>query len=207
MPVVNIGRADYNDLVIPDDSVSSAHAKLQRREGVWVLFDNESTNGTWVDGERVTDEAMLGPGAMVRFGEVSLMFEPTDDHLGTGSGSGTKVMGAVRLASPPPIPAPQPVASAPPSPPDAAPPQAPLLVPVAKAPGAAAIAASRAAPPTPSEPKAPAQSGAEPPVPRSAPRRPPVGVSMPTTKGIPGWIVPAVLIVLLGVVAAILLLR
>src|SRR5213078_2577156 len=34
-PVVNIGRADYNDLVFPDESVSTSHAKLQRRAGVW----------------------------------------------------------------------------------------------------------------------------------------------------------------------------
>src|SRR3989449_9939580 len=50
-PVVNIGRADYNDLVVPDPSVSTSHAKLQRREGVWVLVDLDSTNGTFVDGE------------------------------------------------------------------------------------------------------------------------------------------------------------
>ncbi len=37
VPIVNIGRADYNDMQIPDDSVSSQHAKLTRREGVWVL--------------------------------------------------------------------------------------------------------------------------------------------------------------------------
>jgi pSer/pThr/pTyr-binding forkhead associated (FHA) protein len=36
-PVANIGRADYNDLVLPDESVSTSHAKLQRREvcGSW----------------------------------------------------------------------------------------------------------------------------------------------------------------------------
>ena len=32
-PVVNIGRADYNDFIFPDESVSTTHAKLQRREG------------------------------------------------------------------------------------------------------------------------------------------------------------------------------
>src|SRR6266446_2807800 len=48
-PVANIGRADYNDLVVPDPSVSTSHAKLQRREGVWVLIDLDSTNGTFVD--------------------------------------------------------------------------------------------------------------------------------------------------------------
>src|SRR5229473_2499821 len=65
-PVANIGRADYNDLVVPDPSVSTSHAKLQRREGVWVLVDLDSTNGTFVDGERVKVEAPLAPGATVR---------------------------------------------------------------------------------------------------------------------------------------------
>src|SRR2546426_5371423 len=45
-PVANIGRADYNDLVIPDPSVSTSHAKLQRREGVWVLVDLRSEEHT-----------------------------------------------------------------------------------------------------------------------------------------------------------------
>src|SRR5436190_22201283 len=68
--VVNIGRADYNDLVVPDPSVSTSHAKLQRREGVWVLVDLDSTNGTFVDGEQVKGEAPLAPGATVRLGDV-----------------------------------------------------------------------------------------------------------------------------------------
>ena len=36
---MNIGRADYNDVVIADPSVSTSHAKLQRRDDVWVLTD------------------------------------------------------------------------------------------------------------------------------------------------------------------------
>src|SRR5713101_197449 len=80
-PVANVGRADYNDLVIADGSVSTSHAKLQRREGVWVLVDLDSTNGTFVDGERIKGDGPLAPGAMVRFGDVQLVFEPTDDAL------------------------------------------------------------------------------------------------------------------------------
>src|SRR5437763_7260576 len=88
-PVVNIGRADYNDLVFPDASVSTAHAKLQQREGVWVLVDLDSTNGTFVDGERVEGEAPLAPGATVRLGDVQLVFEPADDAVAaTGGGGG-----------------------------------------------------------------------------------------------------------------------
>lgn len=167
VPVVNIGRADYNDLVIPDDSVSSAHAKLQRREGVWVVVDNGSTNGTWVDGERIQAEALLGPGTIVRFGEVSVMFEPTDDHISMAAGSGTKMMGAMQpsQAAPPPVPEPVPVAAS--------------------------------VPPLSAEhvPKHP------------TPRRSPIVIAPRPSSGRPPWLVPAVLIVLLGVVAAILLLR
>ncbi len=170
VPVVNIGRADYNDLVIPDDSVSSAHAKLQRREGVWVVVDNGSTNGTWVDGERIQAEALLGPGTIVRFGEVSVMFEPTDDHVSMDAGTGTKMMGAMEPPPPPP----------PPSPPVREP------VPVAAA--------------APTHP-------AEPPSRHPTPRRSPIVIAPRASSGRPPWLIPAVLIVLLGVLAAILLLR
>jgi pSer/pThr/pTyr-binding forkhead associated (FHA) protein len=78
-PVVNIGRADYNDLVVDEPSVSAAHAKLQRRESVWVVSDLGSTNGTTVDGEPVEDEFPLGPGATIRLGEVALLFEPLEE--------------------------------------------------------------------------------------------------------------------------------
>jgi pSer/pThr/pTyr-binding forkhead associated (FHA) protein len=103
VPVVNIGRAEYNDVVIPDESVSTMHAKLQRREEIWVLTDNGSTNGTFVDGERLSGEAVLSPGALIRFGETAVMFEPTDTQANVKKGSGTKVMGAIQIpaASPP----------------------------------------------------------------------------------------------------------
>ena len=108
-PVANIGRADYNDLMIPDESVSTSHAKLQRREGVWVLVDLDSTNGTFVDGERVKGETPLSPGVTVRFGDISLVFEPTDDAAGVAKGGGTRMMEVMKpAAKPAPAPAPAP---------------------------------------------------------------------------------------------------
>jgi hypothetical protein len=77
--VANIGRADYNDVVLPEPSVSASHAKLQRRDDIWILSDLGSTNGTTVDGMPVEDEPIaLGPGATLKFGEVSVLFEPLD---------------------------------------------------------------------------------------------------------------------------------
>ena len=125
-PVVNIGRADYNDLVIPDESVSTTHAKLQRREGVWVLIDLDSTNGTFVDGDQIKGEVPLAPGATVRFGEIGTVFEPTDEGAAVAKGGGTRVMevmtmspGPAKAPPPPPKPAaakPAPAKPAPPKP-------------------------------------------------------------------------------------------
>ena len=95
VPVVNIGRADFNDVVIADPSVSTSHAKLQRRDDVWVLTDLGSTNGTFVEGERLSGEVALGPGTTVKFGEVAVLFEPLDESVPIRRSSGTQVLSAV----------------------------------------------------------------------------------------------------------------
>ena len=89
VPVVNIGRGDYNDVVIADPSVSTMHAKLQRREAVWILTDLGSTNGTFVEGEPLKGELPLSPGTTIRFGDVSALFEPLDDKVPMARGKGT----------------------------------------------------------------------------------------------------------------------
>jgi len=147
-PVVNIGRADYNDIVFPDESVSTTHAKLQRREGVWVLVDLDSTNGTFIDGDQVKGEAPLAPGATVRFGDVSTVFEPTDDSVGVEKGGSTRVIEVMTMSPHPPK-----AAAAPP------PPSAPKPAPAP--PKAAPVAAKPGPPPRP--PKKP-KPGAKPPV-------------------------------------------
>ena len=55
-----------------------------------------STNGSFVDGERVEDEAPLAPGALIRFGDFSVVFEPTKDDSAK-IGGGTQVLGFVKL--------------------------------------------------------------------------------------------------------------
>src|SRR5205809_1375813 len=115
-PVVNIGRGDYNDIVFPDESVSTTHAKLQRREGVWVLVDLDSPNGTFIDGDQVKGEAPLAPGATVRFGDVSTVFEPTDDSARVEKGVSTRMIEVMTMSPQTPKPA-----AAPPSSPRPAP--------------------------------------------------------------------------------------
>ncbi len=67
-PVVNLGRGDHNDIVLDDWSVSTSHAKLQLREGIWFVSDLGTTNGTLVEGEEVVDHPAGRDGAPVRPG-------------------------------------------------------------------------------------------------------------------------------------------
>jgi pSer/pThr/pTyr-binding forkhead associated (FHA) protein len=100
VPVVNVGRADYNDIVLTDESVSTVHAKIQRREGIWVLVDQDSTNGTVVDGERVVGETVLTPGALIKFGTVQTSFQPTDDAADVQKGGATRVIQPLDIPPP-----------------------------------------------------------------------------------------------------------
>ena len=64
--VASIGRANDNDIVLNDFSVSRRHAYLKREEGDWVLYDNGSTNGV-----RVNDTTV--PRAVVKDGDQALI--------------------------------------------------------------------------------------------------------------------------------------
>jgi pSer/pThr/pTyr-binding forkhead associated (FHA) protein len=128
VPVVNIGRGEYNDIVIADPSVSTMHAKLQRREAIWILTDLGSTNGTFVDGERLTGEAPLSPGTTIKFGDVTALFEPLDHEVPARRADSTRAIprldvGVVKPAAsaPPPQPAThEPLPAAAPSAPEVA---------------------------------------------------------------------------------------
>ncbi len=80
LPVVRIGRAAGNDVVIPDDSVSAIHARLEFDQGAWRITDLESTNGTYVEGVRLAPQVPtpLGYGNSVRFGGIPLHFRAVE---------------------------------------------------------------------------------------------------------------------------------
>jgi hypothetical protein len=74
VPLAHVGRGSHNDIVIQDDSVSETHAKLQRRDDGWYVVDAGSTNGTYVDGHRLSAERRLEGGLEMRFGGVKAIF-------------------------------------------------------------------------------------------------------------------------------------
>jgi adenylate cyclase len=64
-----VGRAMACDLAISDPTISRRHAELEPFEGAILVRDLDSTNGTFVNGERVR-EALAPPGSRIAFGKV-----------------------------------------------------------------------------------------------------------------------------------------
>src|SRR5437016_10874982 len=64
--VASIGRANDNDIVLNDFSVSRRHAYLKKENEDWVIYDNQSTNGV-----RVNDKAV--PKSVVKDGDQALI--------------------------------------------------------------------------------------------------------------------------------------
>ncbi len=72
-PVVNIGRRLDNTLVIDDPRVSRNHAQVRAIKGRFVLFDLNSTGGTFVNGQRA-NQTVLYPGDVISLAGVALIF-------------------------------------------------------------------------------------------------------------------------------------
>jgi pSer/pThr/pTyr-binding forkhead associated (FHA) protein len=71
--VVNIGRRLDNHVVIDDPRVSRAHAQLRIVRDRFVLFDLNSSGGTFVNGQRA-DQSVLYPGDVISLAGVTLIF-------------------------------------------------------------------------------------------------------------------------------------
>jgi pSer/pThr/pTyr-binding forkhead associated (FHA) protein len=66
---VLIGRAPSCTLVLDDDYSSSRHARVYPEGGQWLVEDMGSTNGTFLDDQKVTDAVPVRPGAQIRIGQ------------------------------------------------------------------------------------------------------------------------------------------
>ncbi len=61
-----LGRGDDCDVAIPDRQISRHHLRVYRREGVPILKDMGSKNGTWVNGQAVDGEIELSDGDVIQ---------------------------------------------------------------------------------------------------------------------------------------------
>jgi hypothetical protein len=148
-----LGRDPGADLVVNDPSVSRRHALIERRPEGWVVLDQRSANGTFVNNQRV-DQAFLPAGSQLRLGAVTFEVRLP--------GPAAPQVAAAPAVAPPPAPAyappPPPAYTAPPPPayaPPAPPPPAPAMPSPQPGPTAGSPSAPSFVPLTPAAPKAP----------------------------------------------------
>jgi pSer/pThr/pTyr-binding forkhead associated (FHA) protein len=69
---ITIGRANDATLVLSDDYASSRHARLFPQNGQWIVEDLGSTNGTYLDRQKVTQPTPVPAGVPIRIGKTVL---------------------------------------------------------------------------------------------------------------------------------------
>jgi hypothetical protein len=69
---ITIGRADDATLVLADDYASTRHARLFPQDGQWIVEDLGSTNGTYLDRQKVTQPTPVPVGVPIRIGKTVL---------------------------------------------------------------------------------------------------------------------------------------
>ena len=134
---INVGRVQGNDMMLPKGNVSKHHARLLYRDGRFIVTDLKSTNGTYVNGRKISQATIVREGDKIYVGDFVLRLETgqkaaleaaysEDDAPSSSVPSSAQRMGAAlrdgtppgaspapplaRAPLPPPLPPPAPVA-------------------------------------------------------------------------------------------------
>lgn len=78
--VTKLGRQLENDIVFHEESVSRFHAEIHCEDGRYVLYDKQSTSGTYVNSKRI-DRCVLNSGDLISLAEIQIMFVNNNARL------------------------------------------------------------------------------------------------------------------------------
>jgi len=95
---VNIGRVQGNDIILPKGNVSKRHSRIVLKDGKFIIVDLKSTNGTYVNGRKITSPLVIKNTDKIYIGDFII-------HVEDAAGDA--------LGAPPPGPAPGPAPAAP----------------------------------------------------------------------------------------------
>src|SRR5262245_52161526 len=109
---VAIGKGPQNDIILPDASVSGAHAVIRFEDGAYKISDLGSRNGTWVNDARLGAEPRaIQHGDLIKMGHCTLTFRLKETGDTLSMPQRTLIMGVTGAPLPPPAPpAPKPAA-------------------------------------------------------------------------------------------------
>ncbi|MGZ3439374.1 MAG: ATPase, T2SS/T4P/T4SS family [Polyangia bacterium] len=192
-PEVTIGRVQGNDIILPKGNVSKRHSRIVLKDGKFIIVDLKSTNGTYVNGRKITSPLVVKGSDKIYIGDFILSIE---ELAGAGVAADDSASMGARPRSatiPPPPPAPRGRSSTVPGPDDDAEPMGapPPMGAMGEDESGASDLPEPVRPPRPSQPPIGAgpQSGTQPPTP--APLPPPAAPAARAPSQPPPSAVPA----------------
>jgi pSer/pThr/pTyr-binding forkhead associated (FHA) protein len=75
-----VGRSDTAGITLDDEYVSPRHALFWPADGIWFVEDAGSTNGTWLNGQKIYGPHRVSKGDEIRIGHTVLTAVPTWDQ-------------------------------------------------------------------------------------------------------------------------------
>ena len=72
-PITTLGRHLENDIVFHEEFLSRHHAEVVLEEGKYILYDKNSTSGTFVNGKKI-EKCFLNSGDLISFANINIMF-------------------------------------------------------------------------------------------------------------------------------------
>ncbi|MCC7109669.1 MAG: Flp pilus assembly complex ATPase component TadA [Deltaproteobacteria bacterium] len=101
---LTIGRVQGNDIVLPKGNISKRHSRIVLRDGKFIIVDLKSTNGTFVNGKRISSPQVLKDSDKVYIGDFTLQLEPKPgDKPSSGKNGAAHVEPPPEMDEPPPV--------------------------------------------------------------------------------------------------------
>lgn len=85
---ISIGRVKGNDIVLPKGNVSKRHSRIVIKDGKFIVVDLKSTNGTYVNGRKITSPQVIKSADKVYIGDFILSVTESAGDASVGSASG-----------------------------------------------------------------------------------------------------------------------
>jgi pilus assembly protein CpaF len=121
-PEITIGRVQGNDIILPKGNVSKRHSRIVLKDGKFIIVDLKSTNGTYVNGRKITSPLVIKDTDKIYIGDFIITVEEPN---GASAHAPAPADMSPMPTAPPPGPPPPPRRTAPP----------PAPVPMARPPG------------------------------------------------------------------------
>src|SRR5918999_1571964 len=101
-PEVTIGRVQGNDIVLPKGNVSKRHARIVLKDGKFIIVDLKSTNGTYVNGRKITSPLVVKDSDKIYIGDFIVGVDEAADGAGDGPSETTTSPPGMQASQPQP---------------------------------------------------------------------------------------------------------